>query len=515
MSDTTSGTENKEASISRKNSPSAEEASSGGSSSGGIHLKKGPWTTTEDAILANYVKKNGEGNWNAVQKRTGLARCGKSCRLRWANHLRPDLKKGAITPEEESRIIGLHAKMGNKWARIALELPGRTDNEIKNYWNTRMKRLQRTNKPIYPPEIARAVNESQQNQDSARPREKNSPNASERDDCDHFPDSELNNLELNQGFLNCRSSELLFDIPAGARCILSRDRDGNSPYSFGFTPFLSSIGSASNICPSIVHQYVELGLPFCPFSAYNADLNMNNHPYAIDLLHGSSHDASIIGNHASPSEPISVALKTELPSLQYSASHGGSCSWATTPPSLPPLESVDTLIQSPNFSKLETQSVCPSPRSSGLLEAVVHEANLLNMYKKNSLQVSETGDHMVDESSCQNYEEAKWEEEDGRDPISPQSIEVMPGCEEVDWGSDGKKKKRTEYPNLAYLAPDLLLDSCWSGQQQIEQQLITFDVGQLLSDDLSCGGYMQLEVDASKVDSKQQSCGPDQEVLHS
>lgn len=113
-------------------------------------LKKGPWTAAEDAILMEYVKKHGEGNWNAVQKNSGLLRCGKSCRLRWANHLRPNLKKGCFSSEEESLIIELHAKLGNKWARMAAQLPGRTDNEIKNYWNTRMKRRQRAGLPIYP-----------------------------------------------------------------------------------------------------------------------------------------------------------------------------------------------------------------------------------------------------------------------------------------------------------------------------------------------------------------------------
>ncbi|CAH9089278.1 unnamed protein product [Cuscuta europaea] len=116
-------------------------------------LKKGPWTTAEDAILMEYVKKHGEGNWNAVQRNSGLMRCGKSCRLRWANHLRPNLRKGAFSPDEERLIVQLHSKLGNKWARMAAQLPGRTDNEIKNYWNTRLKRRQRAGLPIYPQEI--------------------------------------------------------------------------------------------------------------------------------------------------------------------------------------------------------------------------------------------------------------------------------------------------------------------------------------------------------------------------
>ncbi|XP_061339549.1 transcription factor MYB97 [Gastrolobium bilobum] len=137
---------------------SSEGGNGGGGEGGGgdgggrvddVALKKGPWTTAEDAILIDYVTKHGEGNWNAVQRNTGLARCGKSCRLRWANHLRPNLKKGAFSPEEEKLIVDLHAQFGNKWARMAALLPGRTDNEIKNYWNTRIKRRQRQGLPLY------------------------------------------------------------------------------------------------------------------------------------------------------------------------------------------------------------------------------------------------------------------------------------------------------------------------------------------------------------------------------
>ncbi|MQM20231.1 hypothetical protein Taro_053248 [Colocasia esculenta] len=116
-------------------------------------MKKGPWTAAEDAILLAYVTEHGEGNWNAVQRNTGLSRCGKSCRLRWANHLRPNLKKGAFSPEEEHLVLQLHAQMGNKWARMASLLPGRTDNEIKNYWNTRLKRRLRAGLHLYPPDI--------------------------------------------------------------------------------------------------------------------------------------------------------------------------------------------------------------------------------------------------------------------------------------------------------------------------------------------------------------------------
>lgn len=100
-----------------------DDSSSGGSGGGGgPALKKGPWTAAEDAILMEYVKKHGEGNWNAVQKNSGLSRCGKSCRLRWANHLRPNLKKGSFSAEEERLILELHSKLGNKWARMASQV---------------------------------------------------------------------------------------------------------------------------------------------------------------------------------------------------------------------------------------------------------------------------------------------------------------------------------------------------------------------------------------------------------
>ncbi|XP_059432168.1 transcription factor MYB123-like [Corylus avellana] len=70
----------------------------------------------------------------------GLKRCGKSCRLRWLNYLRPDIKRGNISPDEEELIIRLHKLLGNRWSLIAGRLPGRTDNEIKNYWNTNLGR---------------------------------------------------------------------------------------------------------------------------------------------------------------------------------------------------------------------------------------------------------------------------------------------------------------------------------------------------------------------------------------
>ncbi|XVE72293.1 hypothetical protein DITRI_Ditri11bG0027700 [Diplodiscus trichospermus] len=106
--------------------------------------RKGPWTPEEDKLLSEYVNFRGEGRWSSVARSAGLNRSGKSCRLRWVNYLRPGLKRGHLTAQEEGIIIELHALWGNKWSTIARYLPGRTDNEIKNYWRTHFKKKERS-----------------------------------------------------------------------------------------------------------------------------------------------------------------------------------------------------------------------------------------------------------------------------------------------------------------------------------------------------------------------------------
>ncbi|CAA2956676.1 transcription factor MYB8-like [Olea europaea subsp. europaea] len=109
-----------------------------------VGLRRGPWSTKEDALLTNYIQEHGDGQWRSLPKKAGLLRCGKSCRLRWMNYLKPGIKRGNITPDEEDLITRLHSLLGNRWSLIAGRLPGRTDNEIKNYWNTHLLKKLRT-----------------------------------------------------------------------------------------------------------------------------------------------------------------------------------------------------------------------------------------------------------------------------------------------------------------------------------------------------------------------------------
>ncbi|CAL5323691.1 unnamed protein product [Camellia sinensis] len=141
-----------------------------------VGLKKGPWTAEEDKKLINFILSNGQCCWRAVPKLSGLLRCGKSCRLRWTNYLRPDLKRGLLSDYEEKMVIDLHAQLGNRWSKIASHLPGRTDNEIKNHWNTHIKKKLRkmgidplTHKPLPTPPTDHDQPQQEQPQEDQQP----------------------------------------------------------------------------------------------------------------------------------------------------------------------------------------------------------------------------------------------------------------------------------------------------------------------------------------------------------
>ncbi|KZV39952.1 transcription factor GAMYB-like [Dorcoceras hygrometricum] len=341
----------------------------------GVILKKGPWTTAEDAILIDYVKKHGEGNWNSVQKHTGLSRCGKSCRLRWANHLRPNLKKGAFTPEEERLIIELHAKMGNKWARMAVHLPGRTDNEIKNYWNTRIKRRQRAGLPLYPAEFfQQALPENQQS--------RNSPGIFGLDEgChDSLPSHGYETPDVMFDSLNMLPYRAEFpDISASGSLVTGF----GSPQLYTFLPQTVGLHKLTQEhdeqmdfgCSAVNGSY--------PFDMARNDRceNKMSQSYGLYLPSDPNHTKQLWPFGVSPdshftsndifsaSEPLEGAEKLELPSLQYQETNSGV--WGLLPFDAAP-ESLDSFIQSPLSGT--HPSHCSSPRSSGLLEALLYEA---------------------------------------------------------------------------------------------------------------------------------------------
>ncbi|PIN11795.1 Transcription factor, Myb superfamily [Handroanthus impetiginosus] len=105
-----------------------------------VGVRKGAWTKEEDDRLKKCIEKYGEGKWHQVPLRAGLNRCRKSCRLRWLNYLRPNIKRGYFTRDEVDLIVRLHKLLGNRWSLIAGRLPGRTANDVKNFWNTHIQK---------------------------------------------------------------------------------------------------------------------------------------------------------------------------------------------------------------------------------------------------------------------------------------------------------------------------------------------------------------------------------------
>ncbi|KAF5930230.1 hypothetical protein HYC85_031103 [Camellia sinensis] len=473
-------------------SPSVEEASSIGKLGGGGLLKKGPWTSAEDAILVDYVNRHGEGNWNAVQKHSGLSRCGKSCRLRWANHLRPDLRKGAFTPKEERQIIELHAKMGNKWARMAAEMPGRTDNEIKNYWNTRIKRRHRAGLPIYPPDISQALHENQQCQNVALP---------------DIPASGL----LAQGLGSSHSDSLMFSM------LHPPKRFRESRESECLIPCVNS--STADYFPA--------------FDQYPDDGCEKITQLSSSILPGSH---ALLNGNFSSSEPMPWAMNPELPSLQYSDAQVGS--WGTGTPSspLPSLDSVSTLIQSPLTEQAQSDSL--SRRNSGLLEAVLYESHTLKSSKNSSCDLTSNvsvvaGDAM--DSLSQNLRETQWEIHS--DPISPlghstssvfsectpisgssfdepHSVEIFPEClakqEAVDWVTTKCDVNEENANQMMFLRPDFLLASNWFGhstERGREHSVLNDTRGTLLGEDFN-GDCKQIStMSVSDSSCQKRGCG--------
>ncbi|MED6171127.1 hypothetical protein PIB30_037942 [Stylosanthes scabra] len=185
-----------------------------------LGVKKGPWTAEEDKKLINFILTNGQCCWRAVPKLAGLRRCGKSCRLRWTNYLRPDLKRGLLTQAEEQLVIDLHARLGNRWSKIAARLPGRTDNEIKNHWNTHIKK--KLIKMGIDPVTHEPLNkkESPEDQKNLQQQQEEEPNNKEANNNNNDNNGDLNSEENNS---NSSSSSPTENSSSGEESLLLDD----------------------------------------------------------------------------------------------------------------------------------------------------------------------------------------------------------------------------------------------------------------------------------------------------
>ncbi|KAJ8774937.1 hypothetical protein K2173_019941 [Erythroxylum novogranatense] len=132
-------------------------------------VNRGAWTAEEDRKLSECIEVHGAKRWKTVAIKAGLNRCGKSCRLRWLNYLRPNIKRGNISPDEEDLIIRLHKLLGNRWSLNARRLPGRTDNEIKNYWNSHLSKKTNHKETIVASSTTKQEGVPQVRHDSSQP----------------------------------------------------------------------------------------------------------------------------------------------------------------------------------------------------------------------------------------------------------------------------------------------------------------------------------------------------------
>lgn len=248
-------------------------------------LKKGPWTPEEDKKLLAYIEEHGHGNWRALPTKAGLQRCGKSCRLRWTNYLRPDIKRGKFSLQEEQTIIQLHALLGNRWSAIATHLPKRTDNEIKNYWNTHLKK--RLTKMGIDPVTHKPKNEAFISPgDGGGPQSKNAANLS------HMAQWESARLEAEARLV--RQSKLRLS---------NNNNDDNNQTSFGSPTQDLHIHDHNQIVPSLSpthhpHHYVSMTTAAATATAT---------PRCLDVLkawHGEWPSTSTSANNNSNNEGI-------------------------------------------------------------------------------------------------------------------------------------------------------------------------------------------------------------------
>lgn len=310
-------------------------------------------------------------------------------------------------------------------------MPGRTDNEIKNYWNTRIKRRQRAGLPIYPPDICLqtlAENRQNENVSSFSPGNSQHPDLFPVNTLD-IPVVEFKNLEFNSQFYQTPNLDIharnVLDIPTstllsqglyssyGSQSLLSFHASKRPrQYETLLPDSTSNVSSAFTDCSKYYNDGCPQTVQSFGFSSAYDQNPTSDQPSQYFVLPGSH--AHINGNPSS-SEPT-WAMKLELPSLQTPMG-----TWGSPSSPLPSLESVDTLIQSPINEQTPSGSL--SPRNSGLLDAVLYESQSMKFLKNNSpcQQMSSASASIVQgevmDNSSQAHLEAEWEAYG--DPLSP------------------------------------------------------------------------------------------------
>ncbi|KAL6598822.1 hypothetical protein ACP70R_046082 [Stipagrostis hirtigluma subsp. patula] len=285
-------------------------------------LRKGLWSPEEDEKLMNHITKHGHGCWSTVPKLAGLQRCG----VRWINYLRPDLKRGAFSQEEEDLIVELHAVLGNRWTQIATRLPGRTDNEIKNLWNSSIKKKLRqkgidlnTHKPL--PEADRS---------KAAPAIISTERTSESSDIDPSSGGVLGNL-----------SHLLGETAQSPELPLVLGKHGKETTSFSrlrVPPkelFLDQLASGHDNIHSGRSTGRIANFPFQQLLCYSSEIGSTNSPW----FNQNESSGSTISSVMPPVSPSTLSTSTGLtrspdnPQSGGAGIHSTQFYWDTTNPS--------------------------------------------------------------------------------------------------------------------------------------------------------------------------------------